>query len=600
MSRAQTLCSRDAALVLAVAVLACTGATEAAAEPGESGMLDFSRDVRPILSENCFHCHGPDAEKREADLRLDTREGIAADLGGYAAVVAGEPSQSELVARIRNQDRDELMPPPKSKRVLSPSEIEILERWVAQGAKWAEHWAFVPPQRPPLPKIKGRPLKSANPIDAFIRARLESEGLAPSPPADRRTILRRVTLELTGLPPTLEEIEAFLADRRPGAYERVVDRLLASERYGERMAWNWLDAARYADTNGYQGDPERTMWPWRDWVVRALNENMPFARFTIEQLAGDLLPEPTRDQLVATAFNRNNMHNGEGGRIAEETRVENLFDRVETTGTLWMGLTMTCTRCHDHKYDPLTMRDYYALYDFFNQSSEKGKGRGGQIAPTLDLATATEKDRAEKARESAAMVASKVDEAELTIFPRPAGKSSQDSPRAKDLSANIFLGLAQSAGKRSPEKIRQMVADFRKSEPDFATLLQQLKDALDARGRASAAVTRIMIMDTIAKPRDTFILVKGSYRDLTETRVSAAFPKAFAPAAATDGPLDRLDLARWLVSPENPLTARVTVNRYWQLFFGRGLVRTTENFGVQSSPPSHPELLDWLAVEFIE
>ena len=560
--------------------------------------IDFNRDVRPILSENCFHCHGPDAGKRKADLRLDTPGGILADLGGHSAVVPGSAARSELATRIRHRDPDELMPPPQSKRVLKAREIEILTRWIDQGATWAKHWSFIPPAR--SKDVGSQTPEVSNPIDKFILARLEAEGLSLSPGANRRTLIRRLSLDLTGMPPTPSEVDAFLADKSLQAYEKVVDRLLASSRYGERMAWDWLDAARYADTSGYQGDPERTMWPWRDWVIRALNSNMPFDQFTIEQIAGDLLPNPTLEQKVATGFHRNHMHNGEGGRIAEETRVENVMDRVETTATLWLGLTMTCSRCHDHKYDPITMRDYYALYDFFNQTSESGKGRGGKVAPIVDKSTPEEKARVAEAGKKVTAMVKKVEAFELVKFPRPDGAPLTESDAVK-LPGNLPSYIARTPpGKRGVNQLLEAVGYFKKRDPEYTQVLQKHLDAVRARTSASNNITRVMVMDTIKKPRDTFILVKGSYRNLTDTAVTSAFPTVLAPAPKPDTHLTRLDLARWLVSVENPLTARVTVNRHWQFFFGRGLVKTSEDFGTQGSPPSRPALLDWLANEFME
>ncbi|HND52677.1 MAG TPA: DUF1549 domain-containing protein, partial [Pirellulaceae bacterium] len=335
-----------------------------AAEP-----LNFGRDILPILSDNCFFCHGPDSKNRAAGLRLDTQDG--AFRKEDPVIVAGKSGESELIKRILSTDDDQKMPPPKSNRKLTPAQVELLKRWIDEGAPWGKHWAYESVKRPALPTVKNEAWVK-NPIDRFVLARLEQEGLAPSPEASRETLLRRVTLDLTGLPPTLEELDAFLADKSPDAYERAVDRLLKSSRYGERMVWDWLDAARYADTNGYQGDPVRSMWFWRDWVVQAFNDNMPFDQFTIEQLAGDLLPNPTQSQLIATGFHRNHMINGEGGRIAEESRVDYVQDRVETTGAVWMGLTLICSRCHDHKYDPLTQRDYYQLSAYFNSIDENG------------------------------------------------------------------------------------------------------------------------------------------------------------------------------------------------------------------------------------
>jgi len=341
-----------------------------------AGDVDFDHHIRPILSDKCFRCHGPDAKARQADLRLDTKEGLFADQGGYAAVVPGKPLQSELIRRITSPDQDKLMPPQDSKLELSSAEIDTLRQWVEAGAAWDSHWAFQPVVQPDVPD-------GARPIDHFVQTRLRNEGLAGGPAASRPKLLRRVTLDLTGLPPTLAELDAFLADDSPGSYEKAVDRLLASEAYGQRMAWDWLDAARYADSNGFQGDRDRTMWPWRDWVVQSLNTNMPYDQFTIWQLAGDQLPGATPQQKLATGFCRNHMINGEGGRIAEENRIEYIFDQTETLGTIWLGMTLTCCRCHDHKYDPLAQREYYQLFAFFNQTPVDGSGGDPQTPPVI-------------------------------------------------------------------------------------------------------------------------------------------------------------------------------------------------------------------------
>jgi hypothetical protein len=343
--------------------------------------IDFNWDIRPILSDNCYQCHGPDANQRKAKLRLDTEEGAFRNEDGVRPFVAGKPSESEAYRRITTDDPDDLMPPPDLGRSLTDTEKELIRRWIEQGARWQNHWAFIPPKRPSLPLGQAQP---GNAIDHFIRAKLHSGQLAPSPVAAKRTLIRRATLDLTGLPPTLPEVEAFVANSSPHAYERLVDRLIASPRYGEHMAQSWLDAARYADTNGFQADRTRTQWHWRDWVVDAVNRNMPFDQFTIEQLAGDLLPEPSLDQLIATGFNRNHMLNGEGGAIAAETQVEYVVDRVETTGTVWLGLTVGCARCHDHKYDPISQNEFYQLYAFFNALPERG---GGDMEPTIKVPT---------------------------------------------------------------------------------------------------------------------------------------------------------------------------------------------------------------------
>ena len=347
-----------------------SGRAWAATEP--SRKVDFNFQVRPILSDKCFKCHGPDRGNRKAGLRLDTREGAFGETeSGARALVPGNLEDSELYQRITAEDEIERMPPKSLGRTLSPEEIDVLKRWIEQGAEWKAHWAFRPPVAAPTPDVKDAAWPR-NPIDRFVLARLEAEHRRPAPEADKERLIRRVTFDLTGLPPTLAEIDAFLADRGPGAYERLVNRLLASPRFGERMAVDWLDLARYADTYGYQADVYRAMWPWRDWVIRAFNDNLPYDRFITWQLAGDLLPAPTRDQVLATAFNRHHRQTNEGGSIEEEFRVEYVADRTNTFATAFLGLTLECARCHSHKYDPITQKEYYQFFSFFASIDESG------------------------------------------------------------------------------------------------------------------------------------------------------------------------------------------------------------------------------------
>ena len=344
-----------------------------AADVSRPAKLNFNRDVRPILSDACFQCHGPDDQKRKGGLRLDRKDSAFKPAkSGKVAILPSKPDGSELLKRIVHSDPEELMPPPELNKKLTPQQIATLQRWIFEGAPYQDHWSFVPPERPPVPQVRTPSARLANPIDQFIVHRLESEGLDQSPEASRATLIRRVALDLTGIPPTPREVEEFLADTSPNAYEKWVDRLLASPRYGERMAAQWLDFARYADSNGFQSDGSRYMWPWRDWVIEAFNRNQPFNQFTIDQLAGDLLPNPSRDQLVATGFNRNTRLNGEGGNIAEEWFVETVIDRLETTGQTWLGLSIGCARCHDHKFDPISQKEFYQLYSFFNSCNETG------------------------------------------------------------------------------------------------------------------------------------------------------------------------------------------------------------------------------------
>ncbi len=353
-----------------------------AARPAEDAIA-FNRDVRPILAAHCFRCHGPDPAARKADLRLDDEAEARKDRGGYRVLVPGKPQESELFRRLTTHEEARRMPPGKGARRPSPAEIGLLRRWIEAGARYEKHWAFIPPRPVPVPKVRNTSWPRG-PIDSFLLARLEAEGLAPAPEADRTTLLRRVRLDLTGLPPSPAEVDAFLADAAPGAYERVVERLLASPHYGERMTLEWLDAARYGDSGGYQGDIFRTPWPWRDWVLAAFNRNLPFDQFTVEQLAGDLLPKATREQRLATGFNRNHRINDEDGIIPEEFRVEYVVDRVETTAGVWLGLTMGCARCHSHKYDPISQKEFYRFFAFFNSIAEEGRGHGN-APPVLTL-----------------------------------------------------------------------------------------------------------------------------------------------------------------------------------------------------------------------
>ena len=751
------------------------------AKAAASNPVNFSREVLPLLSEYCFKCHGPDEKARKANkakVRFDTKDGILRKED--PVVIPGKSADSELIKRVTaRDDDDDAMPPAKEKRRLSPQQIELLKRWIDQGAPWGKHWAFEAPQRPELPSNANKSWPK-NPIDNFVLARLEKENLKPSPEAPKETLIRRVTLDLTGLPPTTQEVDAFLADDAPDAYEKLVDRLLKSPRYGERMAWDWLDAARYADTNGYQGDNERTMWPWRDWVVRSFNENMPYDRFTIEQLAGDLIPDATREQKLATAFNRNHMINGEGGRIAAENRVDYVIDQTETAATIFLGVTMTCCRCHDHKYDPFTQKDYYSFFGFFNNTPVDGGGGDGQAGPTVSFATPDQEKQiadlkakeadAKKARDDLEKTARDEQtawertllsgtengkQAEVKWTPLVPGEMFSDggatltksgdgavfasgkSP-AKDTflinvrsplqgitgfklealpdesfvnkgpgradNGNFVLSEFKLMGSGIPVSLVAVSADFEQQGfplsnvldgnsgtgwaimPEFGkphtaifevkstvgygqaetvlafklefqsphaqhvlgkfrlfattdnrTLLRpmpenvrailavapearndkQKKELTDAylnthtglaaakqkfegakkvREVAERAVPRAMVMAE-TKPREPFVLVRGAY-DKPSDKVSINVPGCLPPMPA-DAPKNRLGLAKWLVSPEQPLTSRVTVNRFWQAVFGIGLVKTAEDFGVQGEKPSNPELLDWLATEFI-
>lgn len=755
--------------------------------------IDFNRDIRPILSDKCFFCHGPDENHRKARLRLDTRSGAVDD---GEVVVPGKSADSELFRRLITAEEFERMPPKKSGKTLKAEEITLIRRWIDEGAEYQTHWSFSPPKRPALPTVKNKKW-IRNPIDAFVLAKLEQENLQPATETDRRRLLRRVSLDLTGLPPTVEEMEQFLKDDSEYAYEKAVDRLLQSPHYGERMAMVWLDAARYSDTDGFQADATRSNWPWRDWVVQAYNRNLPFDEFTIQQFAGDLLPDASKETILATCFHRNHMTNGEGGRDPEESRIDYVMDRVNTMGTAWLGLTVGCAQCHNHRYDPLSQKEYYQLFAFFNSIDEDGRAGGG-AKPFLpyqsDKLTAHLKDsrawltlqeqQLQKVRQNATDVfqkwlqqqTSKVQASndyqswrefrgkELTtthngttltqnknqefvvngdnprhddyrvvirpsltrvtgfrlqVLPQGDGKKSlslandghviltnvkvfvrnprqsqikeiaiasvvadhegksneaknygpingvlDDDPRTgwytggkssgemrqaqfafadpvvlnehdefivelwhRSLRGNSSirrfrlawtdesgpmlrrfaksfleqLAEQKSDGKDLPATLQQnlftqFLADYQPFQQATAAV-NQAKQRLQNYERASRSVN-VMVLKERAKPRPSYVLKRGVW-DQQGEKVTRGVPAALSPWPK-DASKDRLGLARWLVSRDNPLTARVTVNRYWQMYFGAGLVRTPEDFGAQGEPPTHPDLLDWLAVEFME
>lgn len=520
---------------------ACSNRANRSAGQGLPDRVDFNLHIKPILSDRCFKCHGPDARARNGKFRLDIESEAFAALdsaGKRFAIVPGDPKQSELMHRIRTDDPEEKMPPPESNLSLSPQEIDLLKKWIRQGAEWKPHWAFIPPAPPELPAVSD-PDWPQNEIDYFVLARLDREGLQPSSPESPAKLIRRLSFDVRGLPPEPEEIDAFLADDSPDAYEKVVDRMLASAAYGERMAVEWLDLARYGDTQGYHHDLERNMWPWRDWVIQAFNQNLPYDQFVIWQLAGDLLPNPSYEQQLATAFNRNNKITQECGVIEEEFRVEYVVDRTNTMGTAFLGLTLGCAQCHDHKYDPLSQEEYYQLFAFFNQVPEKGKWQSfrGTAPPFLPL---PDSQRAEIRAYIDGMVAAEYENC-----------STQDEAET-----------------------------YRKVwEEELSQLLQP-----------------VMVMAEGDTTRPTYVLRRGVY-DAYDKQVSPATPATILPFAS-DLPPNRLGLAEWLFQPAHPLTARVAVNRYWQMVFGRGIVSTPEDFGSQGALPSHPELLDALALSF--
>jgi hypothetical protein len=778
---------------------------------GGTTKIDFDRDIRPIFSDTCYACHGPDKANRKAGLRLDQRDSAFARHDDGPAILAGDLSHSALYRRITSHDKDERMPPVDSGRQLTKTQVELIGRWIEQGAVWNEHWSLVPPKRHPAPRVTAANWP-CNAIDGFVLSRLEREGLSPSPQADKAALIRRVTLDLTGLPPTPEEFDAFENDRSPAAYERVVDRLLDSPAYGERCAIRWLDAARYADTNGYQTDGERSMWRWRDWVIDALNANVPFDQFTVEQLAGDMLPHATLDQRIASGFNRNHRGNGEGGIIPEEYLVEYAVDRVETTSTVWLGLTLGCARCHDHKYDPLRQTEFYQVFAYFDQVPERGRAiKVGNSPPLIKAPTADEqrqlarletrrRDLQQQFDHQAAKLADMQTAWERSVDPKvlpvswapsshlvgrwsferalrgtgpklPAVVCEQGAPRfvASPVGTGIeFDGQAfvnaGDTGRFGYFDSFTLTAWVKPSGPDAGTIVSRMMESDDGAGyslslkrgklqvnlvqrwlddairvetaerlnpsgwhhvavsydgtreakgvriyvdgrpraihvlldelnqtfeakeplrigggggpsgrfhgaldevgiydhvptpeeililatpdslgaicavppekrtaaqsarlrsyyleaqapralrdqvsrlqkideqieRFSRSFPTVMVMEEMTPPRETHVLIRGQYDHPAEP-VAPGTPACLPPRAAAL-PNNRLGFARWLVDPSNPLAARVAVNRQWQMFFGQGLVRTTEDFGSQGDRPSHPELLDWLATEFI-
>lgn len=592
--------------------------------------IDFNQHIRPILSENCFACHGPDAKQRKAKLRLDTKEGALGKLrdGGFA-IVPGKPAESELLARITSGEPTLLMPPPKTDKRLTPQQIDLLKRWVEQGAPWSSHWAFQSPRRPALPHVANAAWPR-NPIDTYILARLEAERLQPSPAAERSILLRRVTLDLTGLPPTPAEVDAFLADTSAEAYEKVVDRLLLSPRYGEHMGRFWLDAARYGDTHGLHLDNYREMWPYREWVIKAFNANMPFDRFITEQLAGDLLPNPTLDQIVATGYNRCHVTTSEGGSIEEEVYVRNVVDQVETNGTVFLGLTVGCCRCHDHKYDPIKMKDFYQLFAFFNSIDGRAlDGNSALHAPITKVASPEQltklaelQKRVDAVQRLIAEVVAQVAGDDTSDATDPEKSEHAEPSRANQAFPTLAAWLRAQRGngvKGLPKPIQDILKlpsekrvdaqtkqlrdyfiehAYAKTRPMFAPLHRELAEVVKVRDQLDKQLPATLIFKELSQPRPAYILKRGEY-DQRGEQVGRDTP-AFLPPLPENAPRNRLGLAQWLVAPNHPLTARVAVNRFWQQCFGTGLVKTSEDFGSQGEPPSHPELLDWLTVQFRE
>ncbi len=580
--------------LLAVIVAAQLGGELQAAEPGPnrpapSGKpIDFTREVRPILASKCFQCHGPDDKVRKAGLRLDQRDAAIKELRrGGQAIVPANPAQSELLTRVTSADVTLLMPPPKVGKPLSEAEVAVLRRWIEQGAPYAAHWAYVKPVRSEVPPVRDRHWPITG-IDHFILARLEKEGLKPTPAADRHALVRRLALDLTGLPPTIEEADRFVRDTSPDAYEKLVDRLLAAPAYGERWAQVWLDLARYADSQGFANDPNRTIWRYRDWVIQALNDNLPYDRFTIEQLAGDLLPNPTPAQLIATGFHRNTLTNTEGGTQPEEFRSSAVVDRVNTTLQVWMGTTIACAQCHNHKYDPFSQKEFYQLYAIFNNTEDNNAGND---APTLTVPLTGEEHAYQELTARLTVARERFDAASRMVDARQ--KEWEKTVVAAALPKEIAEILARPAEKRDAKQQDKLSTYHRSLSPSWKALDAEVRELTTMLGKRT--VTTPILRE--GKGRPTHIHIRGNYLEKGEA-VNAALPAVF-PAPSGPTPLDRLALARWLLDPSNPLTARVAVNRLWEELFGIGIVETSEDFGTQGELPSHPELLDWLATEYI-
>ena len=515
-------------LLCVVVVIFLPISTQAQTQP----TIEFNRDIRPILSGKCFECHGPDGAHRKAKLRLDIDEGAK-------VIVAGKPAESELFARIAIADADKRMPPKKTGKTLTKTEIELIRRWIAEGAAFQSHWTFAPLKRPALPVA----VEAANPIDRFILARLKTHNLAPSPEASKITLVRRLHFDLIGLPPTAKQVDDFLADKRDDAYERLVDRLLASPHYGERMAMHWLDLVRYADTVGYHGDQEHHISAYRDYIIKAFNDNMPFDRFTIEQLAGDLLPKPTVDQLIATGYNRVLQTTHEGGAQDKEYLAKYSADRVRNFSVVWMGATMGCAECHNHRYDPYTQKDFYRLAAFFADLDERGAYKGPDATPTK--------------RPPELEVLSPIDRDELDQLRRNLDKLKREPAAKKEEIAHS----------------EAMIKDIEKRK-------------------------RMTMISVAVQPRFIRVLHRGDWMDTKGEIVEPGVPLFMKQVAVKEGRATRLDLAKWITSPDHPQTARVYVNRVWQRMFGSGLSKNLEDNGSQGDWPSHPELLDWLASEF--
>lgn len=565
--------------------------------------VSFNRDIRPILSDNCFSCHGPDASHRQADLRLDLRN----DAMSAGAIVPGKPAESTLVSRVNATDADELMPPPESHKKLEAKQKELLARWIEEGAEYQQHWAYEKPVKAEVPA-------GSNGIDHLVRKRLAAIGLQFSPETDRRTLIRRLSFDLLGLPPTPDEVAAFVADTRPDAYVLLVDRLLASPHYGEKMAIGWLDVVRFADTCGYHSDKPRHVWPYRDWVIKSFNENRPFDQFTIHQVAGDLVPDANQDSRVGSAFNRLLLSTDEGGAQAKDYEARMLTDRVRAIGAAWLGQTTGCAQCHDHKFDPFTTRDFYALGAFFADIQE------GIIAQREDgMVVGTPEEHTRLAELDAALAEAKKKfdaivpqldaaqqqwEADIVAYSVTLPELAADmkaTDAEKNIAKQVSASLAKEPAKRDGND-KNLLRDYFRGRATklFRSELDALAKAEKDRKDFYEPLAKCLVSIHTDKPRTVRILPRGNWMDESGEVMRPAFP-AYLPQPAIEGrDPNRLDLARWLVSRDNPLTARVVMNRLWKQFFGIGLSKVLDDLGAQGEPPANPELLDWLACEFMD
>ncbi|QDU47868.1 DUF1553 domain-containing protein [Gimesia panareensis] len=596
-----------------LSVWSAVAAPKATDKPA-AAKIDFEKSIRPLLVQHCQDCHGPDA--REGGLRLTSRKNLLLrNDSGEPAIVAGKSDQSELIHRVSTKVEGEQMPPADVGDQLTAQEIATLKQWIDEGAVWPseseepKHWAYLPPEKHPLPKIKGS-ARVNNAIDAYVVRKLQQQNppLQQAPIADPARLLRRVSLDLIGLPPTPEQVAAFEKDHSPAAYEKYVDNLLKSPRYGEKWARQWLDLARYADSNGFQADQLREMWLYRDWVINALNRDMPFNQFTIQQIAGDLIPNATLDQKIATGFHRCTTCNVEAGVDPEENRVNQIFDRVNTTGMVWLGTTFECAQCHNHKYDPFTQQDYYQIFAFFNNTplevKQVGKSvtfdvTGPKLMVPLSKETQQQKDQLTNERlalQKKVNQRQKQLEESYKTWEESTLALLENSEEGAKVPDNIRKILNTETDKRTAKQTKALTAYQREQDADYAQLNEQLNQVREKLNELEPDTSLVMVeMD---KPRMNNIFKRGNFLD-KGAQVAPQTPEALHPLQAQGTP-NRLAFAKWLVARENPLVARVTVNRWWSQFFGQGIVATQEDFGSQGDPPTHPELLDWLAVEFME